>query len=111
MTDHARASYRNHRRATWGLVIAVVVAIAAVLVPLGSAKGPTAPIKLFDVCLEGGSTPCTDWTTTGGSTSTLSGSQMTLNIENESGSNTALGSLNLDMPTGITLSAGWRCRQ
>ena len=54
MTDHARASYRNHRRATWGLVIAVVVAIAAVLVPLGSAKGPTAPIKLFDVCLAGG---------------------------------------------------------
>ena len=39
MTDHARTSYRNHRRATWGLVIAVVVAIAAVLVPLAAGAG------------------------------------------------------------------------
>ena len=39
MTDHARTSYRNHRRATWGLVIAVVVAVAAVLVPLAAGAG------------------------------------------------------------------------
>ena len=52
---------------------------------------------------QGGSTACTDWSTTGGSISTLSGSQVTLNIRNEPGSNTSLGSLNLDMPAGITL--------
>lgn len=39
MTDHARTSYRNHRRATWGLVIAVVVVIAAALVPLAAGAG------------------------------------------------------------------------
>jgi hypothetical protein len=87
------------------LVFAALAALAVVLVPTGSAKPPTAPIKLYDVCLEGGTTPCTSWSSTGGSTSTISGAnpQVTLNVQNESGSNTTLGSLNLDMPSGITL--------
>ena len=103
MTDHVRTRYRNHPRA-WRLALLTIFAVlAVVLVPLGSAKPPTAQIKLFDVCLEGGATPCTDWTSAGGSMSTLSSSQVTFNIRNESGSNTSLGSANLDMPTGITL--------
>ncbi len=103
MTDHVRTRYRNHPRA-WRLALLTIFAVlAVVLVPLGSAKPPTAQIKLFDVCLEGGATPCTDWTSAGGSMSTLSSSQVTFNIKNESGSNTTLGSANLDMPAGITL--------
>ena len=36
MTDHVRTSYRKHRRATWGLAIALVLAVAAVAIPIAS---------------------------------------------------------------------------
>ena len=36
MTKHVRSSYRNHRRATWGLATALVLAIAAVAIPIAS---------------------------------------------------------------------------
>lgn len=101
MSKFERRYRRTMLRPT--LVLAALVALAVVLVPSGSAKPPTASIKLYDVCLQGGTTPCTSWTTSGGSTSTISGTQVTFNVKNESGSNTTLGSLNLDMPTGITL--------
>ena len=39
MTQHVRTSYRNHRRTTWGLAIALFVAIAAVLVPIAGGAG------------------------------------------------------------------------
>lgn len=102
-----RESERRYRRRVLRpfFVLAALAALAVVLVPTGSAKPPTASIKLYDVCLQSGTTPCTSWTTSGGSTSTVSGTnpQVTLNVQNESGSNTTLGSLNLNMPTGITL--------
>jgi len=87
------------------LAFAALAALAVVLAPTGSAKPPTASIKLYDVCLQGGTTACTDWTSSGGSTSTISGAspQVTLNVKDESGSNTTLGSLNLNMPSGVTL--------
>jgi hypothetical protein len=87
------------------IVLAALAALAVVLVPTSSAKPPTAEIKLYDVCLQGGTTACTIWSSTGGLASTLSGSspEVTFNVHNESGSNTTLGSLNLDMPSGITL--------
>lgn len=39
MTQHVRTSYRNHTRTTWGFAIALVVAIAAVLVPIAGGAG------------------------------------------------------------------------
>ncbi len=39
MTRHLRNSHRNHRKATWGLVAVLVVAIAAVVIPIASGTG------------------------------------------------------------------------
>ena len=36
MTKHVRSSYRRHRRATWGLATALVLALAAVAIPIAS---------------------------------------------------------------------------
>ena len=36
MTEHVRRNYRNHRKATWGFAIALMVAIAAVVIPIAS---------------------------------------------------------------------------
>ena len=45
MTQHVRTSYRKHRRATWGLAIALVLAIAAVVIPIASG----APDKTYTI--------------------------------------------------------------
>ena len=39
MTRHLRNSHRNHRKTTWGLVAVLVVAIAAVVIPIASGAG------------------------------------------------------------------------
>ena len=36
MTEHVRRNYRNHRKATWGFAIALMVAIAVVVIPIAS---------------------------------------------------------------------------
>ena len=36
MTQHARAGYRRHRKATWGLALLLALAIAAIAIPLAS---------------------------------------------------------------------------
>jgi hypothetical protein len=86
MTDHVRTSYRNHRRATWGLVIAVVVVIAAALVPLATG----APQKFYTV----GVPPelC----------STPTRQTLTLTLVNQTRSQN-LGSANITAPGGIAL--------
>lgn len=102
MTDHVRTSYRNHRRATWGLVIAVVVAIAVVLVPLGAAKPPSSEIKKFAACLQYGAPPAPNCSTAadtllpGGAANAA----VTLTLKNDPTSNQTLGSANLDVPAG-----------
>lgn len=87
------------------LALAAFAAFAVVLVPTGSAKAPSSGIKLYDVCLQAGAAPCTSWNSGGGSISTLMGGspQVTFNVQNEAGSNTTLGSLNLNLPAGVTL--------
>ena len=37
MTDHVRTTYRKHRKTTWGVVLALAVAVAAVAIPLAHA--------------------------------------------------------------------------
>ena len=41
MTQQVRTSYRRHRRAAWGLAIALAVAVAAVVIPLANAADKT----------------------------------------------------------------------
>jgi len=102
-------SERSYRRRVLRplFALAAIAAFGVVLVPTGSAKPPASGIKLYDVCLQGGTSACNSWTSGGGTVSTISGAnpQVTLNIHNESGSNTTLGSLNLTMPSGITLQS------
>ena len=40
MTQHVRDSYRDHRKATWGLALAVVALIAAVVIPFATGARP-----------------------------------------------------------------------
>ena len=47
MTEHVRTNYRNHRKATWGLAIALVVAIAAVVIPIASGASDKTYTMLF----------------------------------------------------------------
>jgi hypothetical protein len=91
MTQHVRTSYRNHRRATWGLVIAVVVAIAAVLVPLASGAGGGRP---------------TTFTFTGNASACAGTTSVTFNvvITNTSNSTQNLGSADLYAPTNLTVT-------
>ena len=41
MTHHVRASYRHHRKATLGVATVLVVAIAAIVIPLANAAEKT----------------------------------------------------------------------
>ena len=47
MTEHVRTNYRNHRRATWAgvLVVAIVVALAATVLPATGAPNVDAGLK------------------------------------------------------------------
>jgi hypothetical protein len=41
MTNHVRTSYRHHRKTTWALATVLVVAVAAVVIPLANAAEKT----------------------------------------------------------------------
>jgi hypothetical protein len=41
MTEHVRTSYRSHRKATWAVVLGLVVVVAAVVIPLATAADKT----------------------------------------------------------------------
>ena len=58
MTQHVRKSYRNHRKTTWAVVLALVTVIAAVVIPLASgASDKTFTIALSSpVCIGGSAT-------------------------------------------------------
>ena len=47
MTEHVRKNYRNHRKATWGFAIALMVAIAAVVIPIASGAADKTYTVLF----------------------------------------------------------------
>jgi hypothetical protein len=90
------------------LVLAVLVALAVVLTPTGSAKPPASAIKLYQVCLAAGdgTVPCTSWDSSGGAVSALAGShaEMQVTIHNDKTSNQTLGSANLTVPAGLGLT-------
>lgn len=94
-------------RARYGVLLALAAAVvAAVAASSGSASGPSSAVKNYDACLQQGTTSSLPGnpTDTGCSTSSLPGNsitQVTLRISNEQGSNTTIGSLNLDAPGGF----------
>lgn len=90
------------------LAFAALAALAVVLAPTGSAKPPTASIKLYQMCLTAGNglSPCTTWDTSGGAVSTVAGShaEMQVTMHNDATSNVTLGSANLTVPAGLGLT-------
>ena len=103
MTEHVRRNYRNHRKATWGVVIAVMVAIAAVVIPIASGAADKSYTMLF---------PSTDAVTpappvTGSTTgqTLCSGSNYTVKVAiTNTAKSSQLGSADVTFPANVTLS-------
>ena len=62
MTQQVRTSYRRHRRAAWGLAVALAVAVAAVVIPLANAADKTFTVTVAPTPI------CTSATNGGAST-------------------------------------------
>jgi hypothetical protein len=92
MTQQVRTGYRNHRGVTWGVAIALVVAIAAVLIPIASGAAPK--YYIFEA------SPSAVCFTGAGQTQ-----QFTLKLTNDS-QNNSLGSANFTAPSFISLTPG-----
>ncbi len=105
MTKQVRNSYRHHRKATWGLATVLVVAIAAVVIPIASGAADKTYTLLFPST--GAVTP-TPLTTGNSQTAQRlcadsSYASVRLQITNTAKSVT-LGSANVTLPTNVTLS-------
>jgi hypothetical protein len=90
MTHHVRDSYRHHRKATWGIVTVLVVAIAAVVIPLANAAEKTFTLTVSPTSM------CTSATDGGAST--------VLTLKN-TGSPQTMGSAEVYFPSGTVHQA------
>lgn len=104
MTHQVRKGYRNHRRATWGLAIVLVIAIAAVVIPIASGAADKTYTMQF------GTTPVTPTPPTTGNSAAAqtlcagnSYTSVQVQITNTAKSS-SLGSANVTFPTNVTLS-------
>lgn len=107
-TRREGAGSRRGRRFGRALSLALVSLLAVVLAQSGSAKPPSAQIKLYQVCLTAGDggAPCTSWDSLGGALSAVTGShpELQITLHNDTSSNQALGSVNLTVPPGLGLT-------
>ena len=90
MTQHVRDSYRDHRKATWALVLGVVALIATVVIPFATG----APSKYYT--LDASPEP---------TCSTPTRQTFTLTLSNKT-RNQNLGSANIEAPSYIQLVTG-----
>ena len=88
MTDHVRTSYRRHRWTLWGLMVAIAVAAAAVMIPMASGARPTT------YSFTGNASACA------GTTSVT----FPVVLTNTTNSSQNLGSANLYAPTNLTVT-------
>ncbi len=103
MTEHVRRNYRNHRKATWGFVIALMVAIAVVVIPIASGAGKTYTM-LFPSTAAVTPTPPLSGNTT--SQTLCSGSNYTVKVAITNTTNSQqLGSADVTFPGNVTLSS------
>ncbi len=98
MTQHVRKSYRDHRKATWALVLAVVAAIATVVIPFATG----APSKYYTL----GASPEPTCSTPTRQTFTLTLSNKTRNQNLGSANITAPSYIRLVTDSGVLSSAG-----
>ena len=104
MTDHVRRNYRNHRKATWGFAIAVMVAIAAVVIPVASSNFDKTYTMLFPSTGAVTPTPPVSGNTT--SQTLCTNSTYTVKVAITNTANLALiGSADVTFPANVTLSS------
>jgi hypothetical protein len=104
MTEHVRTNYRNHRKATWGLAIALVVAIAAVVIPIASGASDKTYTILFPSTGAVTPTPPASGNTTSQTLCPSSTYAVRVTITNTAKSST-LGSADVTFPANVTLSS------
>ena len=103
MTEHVRKNYRNHRKATWGFAIALMVAIAVVVIPIASGAGKTYTM-LFPST--GAVTPAPPLSGNTTSQTLCSGSNYTVKLAiTNTTNNQQLGSADVTFPANVTLSS------
>src|SRR4029077_20993192 len=99
MTEHVRRNYRNHRKATWGFAIALMVAIAVVVIPIASGAG-----KTYTMLFGAVTPPPVSGSTT--SQTLCLGSDYTVKVAITNTTNSQqLGSADVTFPANVTLSS------
>jgi hypothetical protein len=104
MTEHVRTNYRNHRKTTWGLAIALVVAIAAVVIPIASGASDKTYTMLFPSTGAVTPTPPASGNTTSQTLCLSSTYTVKVAITNTAKSS-RLGSADVTFPANVTLSS------
>ena len=101
MTEHVRSNYRKHRKATWGFAIAVMVAVAAVVIPIASGASDKTYTMLFPA---GAVTPAPP--VSGNTSQTLcSNSDYTVKVAiTNTAKSVQLGAADVTFPANVTLS-------
>ena len=103
MTEHVRKNYRNHRKATWGFAIALMVAIAAVVIPIASGASDKTYTMLFPSTGAVTPTPPVSGNTT--SQTLCSSSTYTVKVAiTNTAKSSQLGSADVTFPGNVTLS-------
>ena len=104
MTEHARRNYRNHRKATWGFAIALMVAIAVVLIPIASGASDKTYTMQFPAT--GAVTPTPPVTGAPTSQTLCSDSTYTVKVAiTNTAKSSQLGSADVTFPANVTLSS------
>ena len=102
MTQQVRKSYRNHRKATWAVVIVLAALIAAVVIPIASGAADKNYTMGFGTVTP--TPPTTGNSASSQSLCTDSPYSVQIAIKNTAKTVT-LGSANVTFPTNVTLTA------
>ena len=103
MTEHVRKNYRNHRKATWGFTIALMVAIAAVVIPIASGAADKTYTVLFPAA--GAVTPAPPVNGNTMSQTLCSSSTYSVKVAiTNTAKSSQLGSADITFPANVTLS-------
>ena len=105
MTQHVRAGYRNHRKATWALALVLIGVIAAVVIPIASGAADKTYTMQFPT--SGAVTPTPP--TTGSSTSQQNlcsnSSYTSVKVEiSNTAKSVSLGSSDVTFPNNVTVT-------
>ena len=103
MTEQVRRNYRNHRKATWGIAIALMVAIAAVVIPIASGAADKNYTLLFPS--SGAVTPTPPASGSTASQTLCSNSDYSVKVAmTNTAKSVQLGSADVTFPANVTLS-------